>query len=444
MPVFVLDDALLHGRFASAPRTQCMLDCLRSLHEELEARGSGLVVRAGRPEQLLVKLAREVGAGAVLWTSDVAPYARGRDGRVTEALAQEGIRARPHGGNYVVDVSEPRPQEGDVFHVFSRFFRAWRGMDRREVRGAPTALPSLPTGLSKGHLPRSVGELGLRDANLVPEPVAKPDYASAREAARRWLEGPVEHYADRHDGMARRGTSLLSPYLRWGCLSSRELEQRARDKGGKGAAAWARQLGWRDFYAHVLLKRPQNMTLELKEEMRELEYADSEDHLLSWQRGETGYPGVDAGMRQLACTGWMHNRARLIVGSFLAKDLHLDWREGERWFERLLLDGEPAQNNGNWQWIASVGTDPAPAFRRMYNPTLQIRRLDLTGEYVRRWVPELRHVPHEKLFEPWTMGEREQRDAGCRIGRDYPAPIVDHQRERKRALERYADAVRED
>jgi deoxyribodipyrimidine photo-lyase len=146
-------------------------------------------------------------------------------------------------------------------------------------------------------------------------------------------------------------------------------------------------------------------------------------------------------MRQLLNTGWMHNRARLIVGSFLTKDLHLDWREGELWFQRLLLDGEPPQNNGNWQWIASVGTDPAPAYRRMYNPTLQAQRFDPDGTYIRRWVPELRQVSDERLFEPWAMSEEEQRAAGCVIGSDYPKPIVDHQEERRRALARYRTAA---
>jgi deoxyribodipyrimidine photo-lyase len=176
--------------------------------------------------------------------------------------------------------------------------------------------------------------------------------------------------------------------------------------------------------------------------MRRLEWDGPSRHLAAWQHGETGYPVVDAAMRHLARTGWMHNRARLIVGSFLTKDLHIDWREGELWFERLLLDGEPAQNNGNWQWIASVGTDPAPAFRRMYNPTLQGRRFDPSGDYVRRHLPELRDVSDHRLWEPWKMSDAEQRESGCRIGRDYPAPIVDHAHERERALARYAAAAR--
>jgi deoxyribodipyrimidine photo-lyase len=201
-----------------------------------------------------------------------------------------------------------------------------------------------------------------------------------------------------------------------------------------------RQLCWREFYAHVLLMWPSNARQEFQERYRDLEWADDPELLAAWQRGETGFPIVDAGMRQLAATGWMHNRARLAVGSFLTKDLHLDWREGEAWFERLLLDGEPAQNNGNWQWIASVGTDPAPFFRRMYNPTLQGQRFDPTGEYVRRWVPQLRDVPDERLFEPWKLSEAQQREAGVRLGGDYPEPVVDHKTERERAIEMYRRA----
>jgi deoxyribodipyrimidine photo-lyase len=271
----------------------------------------------------------------------------------------------------------------------------------------------------------------------------EPGEPQGRRALENWLSRGLPQYGDGQDDVARPGTSRLSPYLRWGCVSAREAEERAARRGGPGAEAWIRQLGWRDFYAHVLLMWPDNIRHEFQERYRELEWdPPREAPLEAWQRGETGYPLVDAGMRELARTGWMHNRVRLVVGSFLTKDLHLDWREGERWFERWLLDGEPAQNNGNWQWIASVGTDPAPIYRRLYNPILQAKRFDRQGEYVRRHVPELRDVPLERLFEPWRMSEAEQRAAGCRIGADYPAPVVDHKRERERALQRYGRAKR--
>ena len=443
VPVFVFDDALLHGRFASAPRTQFMLGCLRALDEALRERGGGLVVRDGRPHDALVALAAETGAEAVLWTSDVAPYARARDRRVTQALGAAGVRARPQGGAYVVDVSKPRTQGGKPFTVFSPFHRHWLGLARRTVHRAPAALPALPSGLRKGRLP-ALGALGLGGgdgdgdgAPLLAEPFREPGEPAARAALARWLDGPIDAYARTHDLLAVEGTSGLSPYLRWGCLSAAECEQRAERRGGDGASAWIRQLAWREFYAHVLLSHPGNARLEFQPRYRALEWVGDDDAFDAWRAGRTGYPLVDAGMRQLARSGWMHNRARLVVGSFLTKDLHLDWRLGEAHFEALLLDGEPAQNNGNWQWVSSVGVDPAPYFRRLFNPVLQQRKFDPDGAYVRRWVPELRDVPLQRLAEPWTMSHSEQAAANCVIGRDYPAPIVEHAQERRRAIERY-------
>jgi deoxyribodipyrimidine photo-lyase len=439
VPLFVLDDALLRGRYASPARARFMLGCLRALDAALRERGSGLVVRHGTPEDEVVAVAREAGAAAVSWTSDVAPYARRRDARVTDALRAAGVAARPRDGGYLVDVATPRTQGGGPYTVFSPFHRAIEGLPRRPVHRAPETLPALPGGLRKGRLP-SAEALGIAD-DSVPEPIVEPGEAAARAALERFLHGGgIDAYDDRHDDLSG-GTSVLSPYLRWGCLSARECEERAARHGGAGAAAFTRQLAWRDFYAHQLLAFPDNAHREFQARYRgTLQWSDAADALHAWQTGTTGYPLVDAGMRQLAATGWMHNRARLVVGSFLTKDLHIDWREGERHFARLLLDGEPAQNNGNWQWIASTGADPAPYFRRLFNPMTQQRKFDPRGEYVRRWVPELRGVPDAKLAEPWTMTDGEQRAAGCAIGVDYPAPIVDHAAERRVAMARYSGA----
>ncbi len=436
VPVFVLDGALRDGRFASAPRETFMLACLRELDADLRARGSGLVIRDGRPERVLPELASEAGAEAVLWTSDVSPYARARDRRVTEALGDAGVEPVPQGGNYIVDVSQPRTQGGTPYTVFTPFLRHWRTLERRMVHRAPAQLEPLPAGLRAGTIPAgpAVGELA--------QPHCTGSEAAARTALAAWLDGPIDGYAETHNAVgAEHGTSGLSPYLRWGCLSPAECEARAARRGGAGAEAWIRQLCWRDFYAHVLLAHPGNARLEHQATYRDLEWEDDAEAFDAWREGRTGYPLVDAGMRQLARTGWMHNRARLTVGSFLTKDLHLDWRLGERHFEALLLDGEPAQNNGNWQWVTSVGVDPAPYFRRLFNPILQQRKFDPDGTYVRRWVPELRDVPDERLAEPWQMSDDEQRAAGCVIGRDYPPPIVVHADERKRAIERYRAAA---
>jgi deoxyribodipyrimidine photo-lyase len=433
VPVFVLDGGLITGRYASGARTAFMLACLRELRSALVERGGGLVVREGDAAEVLVALAGEVGAGAVLWASDVGPYAIARDRRVTDALKEADVEPRPQPGNFCADVSKPRTGQGKPYTVFTPFWRTQAQLERRSVHGAPRQLPALPASLATGTIP-SLEALGLTDD--VPEPVAAPGETAARAALARWLDGPIDRYADRHDDLTG-GTSVLSPHLRWGTLSAREVEERASARDGEGPAAFVRQLAWRDFYAHVLLLHPDNTQQAYQERYRELEWADDEQSLAAWQAGRTGYPLVDAGMRQLARTGWMHNRARMVVGSFLTKDLHLDWREGERWFARKLLDGEPLQNNGNWQWVASTGVDPAPYFRRMFNPTTQARKFDPDGVYIRRWVPELEGVPDRLIHEPWKMSDAEQEAAGCLLGTDYPEPIVDHGAEREHAMERY-------
>ena len=430
VPVFVLDPRLLDaGRFPSANRAWFLLACLRELRGALRERGGQLFVRAGEPERVLPQLAREANAGAVYFASDVSPFAMARDKRIERALAGIAeVRRTP--GQFVADVNEPRTGDGRPFVVFSPFWRRWEQLERREVHGAPRAL-RVPAKHAAGEIPAG------------PEPEAAEPCAPGEQAARdrltAWLRDGLAAYDERHDRLAG-GTSELSPYLHFGCLSARETEERARAKGGAGAEAFVRQLAWRDFYAHVLLNHPGNARHAYKRQFDELQWSDDAEALEAWKDGRTGYPVVDAGMRQLRHRGWMHNRARLIVASFLTKDLHLDWREGEAHFMRHLLCGDEAQNNGNWQWITSIGVDPAPYFRRMYNPTTQQERHDPDGTYVRRWCPELAGVPDAKLAEPWTMSEEEQEAAGCVIGRDYPAPIVDHKRERAVAMERYRAA----
>jgi deoxyribodipyrimidine photo-lyase len=236
--------------------------------------------------------------------------------------------------------------------------------------------------------------------------------------------------------LGREGCSRLSPYLHFGCVSPRELEQRL--PAGDGGQAFRRALCWRDFFAQVMLQFPGNARSEYQARYRgTIRWSHARRRFEAWQEGRTGYPLVDAGMRQLRREGWMHNRARLVVGSFLTKDLGIDWRWGERWFMRLLLDGDEANNNGNWQWIASVGVDPQPPFRRILSPARQQARFDPDGTYVRGYVEELRGVPDRYLAEPWRMPEEVQRQVGCVIGRDYPRPIVDHAQARREALERY-------
>ena len=397
VPVFVLDDRLLHGRHASGSRTQFMLESLQDLRAALQERGGNLVVTRGTPEIELPKLAAEHGAETVYFASDVSPFALARDRRI------DGRRTP---GNFVADIGKLKP-----YAVFTPFWRAWQDLPRRAIHGAPRTIP-VPPDLAVGSIP-SLEDLDLRSE--VTDPLVGGERAG-RERMLAWDHTTYDATRDRLD----RDTSRLSPYLHFGCVSARELEQRT---GG----AYARQLAWRDFYAHVLLHHPRNAHHAHRRELDALAWDGQDAHFDAWREGRTGYPVVDAGMRQLAATGWMHNRARLITACFLVKDLHIDWRRGERHFMRLLLDGDEASNNGNWQWISSVGVDPAPVSRRLYNPVLQQRRHDPDGVYVRRWVPELKDVPLEHLATPWEIGA-------------YIEPIVDHAVERRRTLAAYAEA----
>ncbi|HEX3834343.1 MAG TPA: deoxyribodipyrimidine photo-lyase [Solirubrobacteraceae bacterium] len=430
--VFCFDDALLKGRHASGPRTQFMLECLQELDEGLRARGSRLFVRHGNPADELAALAGEVHAASLHFSADVGPFARRRQQEVKRALEQRHVKVIAHPGLFAVDGLEAiRTSAGDPYTVFTPFYTKWLSQPRREVVGVPRSLPAPGTRTAAGTLP-TLGSLGLEQELSDPMPGGE---AAAREALWRFLAGPVDDYEDARNVLTGRSVSRLSPYLHFGAISPREIEERLGT--GPGAEAFRRQICWRDFYAHVLGHFPANAKSEFQERYRGMRWSRAETRFAAWCEGRTGYPAVDAGMRQLRREGWIHNRARLVVGSFLTKDLGIDWRWGERWFMRLLLDGDQASNNGNWQWIASVGVDPAPAFRRIFNPARQQKQFDPGGDYVREYVRELAGVPDAYLAEPWTMPADVQERCGCMIGRDYPEPIVDHAEARRQALDRY-------
>jgi deoxyribodipyrimidine photo-lyase len=389
VPLFVLDERLVHGRFRSANRTQYLLDCLAALDRELEGR---LVVRHGPPESIVGAVAAEAGATCVHAAGDASEYARRRDRRVAEHV---DLRLGP--GNFIARLGELQTQGGTPFKVFSPFRRAWIAQPRREVLDAPAAIRT-----------RRVADDGIPSLEALgfdpPQPLVdrpEPGEAAALRAAAAWAADGVERYADTRSLLAD-PTSRMSQYLHFGCLSPLVLEQLTREHG-----VYRGELAWRDFYAYVLIHG--------HEPRPDPAWDHDEERLAAWKEGRTGFPVVDAGMRQLVACGWMHNRARMIVASFLTKDLHIDWREGERFFMEHLIDGDVGNNNGGWQWVAGTGTDPQD-YTRVFNPELQQERFDPDGRYVRRWVPEL--------------------------GTDaYPAPIVDHQAERRRAIADF-EAVR--
>jgi deoxyribodipyrimidine photo-lyase len=435
VPMFCLDQRLLEGRHRSGSRTQFMLECLHDVDRSLRELGSRVVIRHGAPELELAALARDVGAGTVHAAADVGPYARRRDQAVSSALAADGIELVLHPGVFVVDdPAEIRTGDGGHYTVFTPYHRSWERAPRREPLPRPGSLPGLPAGIKTGPIP-ALKALGLS------QPLAEPPAGGERAARARldaFLDDGVDDYHEQRDALAHDGTAALSPYLHFGCVSPLDVEQRLPDS--PGAAELRRQLCWRDFYAQVLRCSPRNARSEHQQRYRGMRWSRARRHFDAWREGRTGYPIVDAAMRQLLREGWIHNRGRMIVGSFLTKDLGIDWRWGERWFMELLVDGDEASNNGNWQWIASVGVDPQPPARRIYNPTRQQERFDPDGVYVRRYVPELERVPDEYLAEPWTMPAEVQAASDCIIGSDYPAPIVDHAQARREALQRFAAA----
>lgn len=439
LPCFIFDERLLGGaRFVSPTRVRFMLGCLSDLRQSLRDRGSELVLRRGSPESLMVDLASACNATHVHWTRDVSPWSLWRDRRVETSLADAGIGHTAHPGAYVVDdPGSILSAKGTPYTVYSPFYKTWLEVERRELEDPPDAITT-PGGIDPGELP-SLEELGFE--GKAAGTAFEAGETAAREAARSYLNVGLSGYAESRNSPSG-GSSRLSPYIRWGCLSPLELEIKLGLRDGEGPRVFRRELAWREFYASVLGNFPEVAALEFQERYRgTLEWHSDEKLLDAWKQGRTGYPLVDAGMRELLRDGWMHNRVRMVVASFLTKDLHLDWREGEKWFMERLVDGDMASNNGGWQWVTSVGTDPAPYFQRMFNPMTQQERFDPKGEYVRRWVPELRRFSDEHLVRPWLADDEEQERCGCVIGSDYPAPIVDHAEERRLAIERYRAAA---
>ncbi|HEX6153704.1 MAG TPA: deoxyribodipyrimidine photo-lyase [Solirubrobacterales bacterium] len=407
VPLFVFDERLLGSRFAAPNRVAFMLEALRDLDERLRRAGGRLFVRRGDPAREAVAVARECGATAIHASADWSAYARAREERLARACAEERIEFTTHPGVTVVPPGAVTPAGGDHFKVFSPYHRAWSGLAQREQLGAPRTL-AVPPRLGTGRLP---GLESLTDGRPSPRRLPGGE-AEGRRLMRAFLRDGLGSYEDRHDDLPGDGTSRLSAYVRWGCVSPLELAREAGER--EGGAAFVRQLCWRDFHHQVLAATPSLPRRDYRP--RRDRWSRSKRVLEAWQEGRTGYPLVDAAMRQLAAEGFMHNRARMTVASFLCKDLYVDWRAGAWHFWDLLTDGEIANNAGNWQWVAGTGNDTRP--NRVLNPVRQAKRFDPHGVYVRRYLPELEPVRGKAIFEPWRM------EGFDRL--DYPPPLVDH------------------
>ena len=419
LAVFVVD-AELWGS-AGDPRRAFLAGALAELDR---SSGGHLVVRRGDPAVELAAVCAELGASLVIATADCGPYARRRDEAAEVALGAAGVELRFAGSPYAVEPGRLRKGDGTPFKVFTPYCRAWvaHGWE------APLALPE------RIEWAEGVEGVGIPAAPKLAAAIPEPGEAAAKRRFEDFLRHDLDHYGEERNDPGADRTSRLSAYLHFGCVHPRSLlaplEVRRR-----AHATWRSELCWREFYADVLWHHPGSARSSLQPGMAGMRIDTgglADRRFAAWCEGRTGYPIVDAGMRQLAAEAWMHNRVRMIAASFLVKDLHLDWRRGARWFMRHLVDGDLASNNHGWQWVAGTGTDAAPYFR-VFNPVLQGRKFDPTGAYVRRYVPELSGVSDGAVHAPWELRRRPLDAAG------YPDPIVDHHTEREEALARYAE-----
>jgi deoxyribodipyrimidine photo-lyase len=395
-----------------------MLDSLRDLDRGLRMAGGRLVVRAGPWAGAVIDTARTAGASHIHLAADVSAYAVRRLRLLKQAAAATGIAVVCHPGITVVEPAAIRASGGGPYQVFSPYYRRWLATPRREVVPAPPRI-TLPTGIGGGRFPR------LAELSTAPRAATVSRGGETRGLATvsQWAAGDLAEYGHRRDDLAEDATSRLSAYLHFGCVSPLALA--AQTGTHPGGAAFVRQLAWRDFFHQLLAARPDVSWSDYRN--RGDRWHDDPDALGAWQEGQTGYPVVDAGLRQLAQEGFMHNRARMIVASFLTKDLYLDWRAGAAHFMRHLVDADVACNQLNWQWVAGTGTGAHPY--RVFNPVRQARRFDPTGSYVRRYVPELAGLPTAVIHDP---------DPASRRACGYPEPIVDHRQAAAAYLARQA------
>lgn len=436
IPVYILDPEG-HGRRIGGAGRWWLDRSLRALSDAIAARGGRLLVRTGPSEPVLRGLINQTGADTVLMNRLFEPDADERDAAIAHGLKADGLDCRAFNAAYLVWPGSITTGEGKPYKVFTPFSKA---LDAAIQLPPHTPGPNVfePFDLPGGE---SIDDLGLAPSG--PDWATgfdwTPGEAGAAEALLRFIASGLPTYSTGRDHPAEPGASRLSPHLHWGEIAPWRVLQRVRDAAAEGkvpaeeAAKFASELAWREFSIQLLTAFPYIVDRAFRPDYDAMPWRDDEAGFRAWTRGQTGYPIVDAGMRQLWTTGWMHNRLRMIVASFLVKDLLIDWRKGETWFRDTLVDADLGNNVQNWQWVAGSGADAAPYFR-IYNPVSQGERFDADGRYVRKWVPELAGLPDRWVHQPWNAPGDVLARAGVELGRTYPRPIVDHAEARVRAL----------
>ncbi|MCB1231364.1 MAG: deoxyribodipyrimidine photo-lyase [Verrucomicrobiae bacterium] len=432
VPVYVLSNWTGEHHWTGPGRQQFLCGCLDSLAKNLETIGARLIIRQGDAADQLEQLIKDSQADAVFFNRDPDPYGREMEKQVQERCRSLGIDFHSHKDAVLHEPGEVLTGSGDPYKVYTPYSKNWFDQPKSETLGRPRSLHT-PDGIKSDALPSlATWNLSIdRDLDSI-----QPGERAARDRLKKALDGPLLHYADKRNDPSAESTSRLGPDLRFGTISVREVFHRARkaaDEAGsagkrKSLHTFQKQLAWREFFMAILGHFPHVLDEEFNPAWRGLPWDDpgKQDRFERWKTGRTGFPIVDAGMRQLLATGYLHNRVRMIVAMFLTKDLHLHWRLGESHFMRHLIDGEIANNNGGWQWSAGTGADAAPYFR-IQNPWTQTERYDPRGDYIKRWVPELEKVDSKRFQKP-------PEDSNP-IADDYVIPVVDHKTERERTLE---------
>ena len=439
IPLFVIDTDLLKAERIGAPRVRFLLDALQSLDEKLQEYGTKLLIRQGKPENIIPELVKEVDAAALYFNRDYSPYAKQRDTAIEEKL---DIPVCVYDDAILFPPGTILKDDGSPYSVYTYFWRKWKVADKPDVsvRHFRKEWFYDLSNLQNDGIP-TLSELGFEDV----EPIVEASEDKALSLLDAFIEDDIKHYEEKrnwlpihpYQGERPEGTSYLSPFLRLGLLSPRQAYHAAREayKNTKSKnyrdsiETWVSELAWREFYVHILHFFPHVLERDFVDTYLKLEWVNDGDDLQAWKDGMTGYPVVDAPMRQLKAIGWMPNRARMIVASFLTKDLLVHWKYGDVHFMQHLIDGDPAANNGGWQWAAGTGTDAQPYFR-IFNPVSQSKKF-ATPEYLKYWIPELKDVPDKAIHEPWKMDNPPE---------NYPAPIVEHSMARERTLEAFKAA----
>lgn len=440
LPIYILDTET-EGEWAPGPASLWWLHhSLSALAGSLEAAGARLWLKRGRADEILAELVREVRASAVYWNRVYEPAAIRRDSQIKTDLKEDGVEVRSFNGALLAEPWEISTKQDTPYKVYTPFWRALKStvtpkepaprVTSIDGYGGAPASDTLDDWNLRPTQPDWAG--GLRDA-------WSPGEAGATSRLNRFLDKALTGYASNRDCPAIDGTSSLSPHLHFGEISPRQIWQAVEDRVSngptrEGADSFLSEIGWREFSHNLLYHFPNFPDENFQNKFDGFPWAENEEAFGAWKAGCTGYPIVDAGMRQLWETGWMHNRVRMITASFLIKDLMVHWKRGEAWFWHTLVDADLANNSAGWQWVAGCGADAAPYFR-IFNPVSQGEKFDPKGEYVRRWVPELRDLPNSVIHAPWTADKSTLRQASITLGETYPHPLVDHKKARERALE---------